>query len=101
MAFEKGKPKPVNGGRKKGTVNKVTADIKEVITKIVEQRIGELNADLDTMSPTSKWMILEKIMKFAYPTLSAQKIDADIKHDGKINITVNYTTPDKDGKAGS
>lgn len=93
MAFKKGTDKPDGSGRKKGSTNKVTKDVKEIISKIVEERIAELNNDLDNMTPSMKWIILEKIMKFAYPTLSSQKIDADVKHDGNIEVRINYINP--------
>ena len=77
-------------GRPKGAVNKVNRDVKAVITKVVEGRLQELDDDLDSMSPFSKWTILLNVMKYAYPTLSAQKIEADINTSGKIEFTIKY-----------
>lgn len=87
--FQKG-----NSGRPKGAVAKVTADVKQAISNVVENRLLELNTDLDNMSPTSKWMVLMQIMKFAYPTLSSQKLDADITTDNKIEIVISYGNKD-------
>ena len=41
MAFEPGKPRPENAGRKKGSTNKATADIKAMINNALTLAGGE------------------------------------------------------------
>ena len=77
-------------GRPKGAVNKVTKDIKETIAKVVEGRLCELNDDLDSMSPFSKWQTLLSVMKYVYPTLSSQKLEATVNQDSKIEFVIRY-----------
>jgi hypothetical protein len=79
-----------NMGRPKGAINKVTPDVKLAIKNIIEERILDLNEDLDRMSPANRWNVLLSVMKFAYPTLSATKIDADIQSESKLQITISY-----------
>lgn len=41
MPFKKGNPKPKNSGRKKGTPNKLTSDIKDMVFNALnDQRVG-------------------------------------------------------------
>lgn len=41
MKFEKGKPRPQNSGRKKGSGNKVTADIRDMIRSALDKVGGQ------------------------------------------------------------
>lgn len=91
--FEKGIAKVANSGRKKGVANKITTDIKTAITAVVENRLTELNADLDNMSAFSKWQVIMGMMRFAYPTLSAQKIEADVNNSGTRELIIRYENP--------
>ncbi|WP_449439622.1 hypothetical protein [Pedobacter steynii] len=87
-SFNKDTNKPK--GRPKGVLNKITTDVKTAVSNIVENRLLELDTDLNNMSATSKWMVLIQLMKFAYPTLSSTKLDANISNNGAIEFVIKY-----------
>lgn len=87
--FQKGDPKPVNSGRKKGVKNKSTQEIRDAIQKVLSNKIDELESDLELMSPFNQWQILDKVAKYFMPALS--KSDDTLEHSGEIQINVSFT----------
>lgn len=88
MPFEKGKvsnPK----GRPKGAKSKTTAEIRRVIQQVMSANLPQLQADLDSMSPGMRWMIIEKMTKYFMPSLT--KNDNQNQQSGEVKITVEYT----------
>jgi hypothetical protein len=59
MAWPKGKPRPPNAGRKKGTPNKVTAEKREMLAAILEKRLPDLDAMIED---TWRGIEIEKTM---------------------------------------
>lgn len=66
------------GGRKKGTPNKTTAEIKAVLTKFVGDNIEQLQAKFDRLEPAQQLQFIRDILRYVVPTISAQTIEADI-----------------------
>jgi hypothetical protein len=62
MAFIEGKEK--TGGRKKGSLNKYSYDVKEAISKIFSENISGLKEDLEGMQPKDRWNVLVRILPF-------------------------------------
>ena len=60
MAREKGSPKL--GGRKKGTPNKVTADIRQRIKTFVENEFDSVVADFSGLEAKDKVALFERFL---------------------------------------
>lgn len=84
MGFEKGKPRPVNAGRKEGSVNKLTKTVKERVLETFNELQEDENANLTAWAKTE----LTEFYKIAAKLIPA---DINAKVEGKI-ITV--ITPD-------
>jgi hypothetical protein len=48
-------------GRKLGTKNKSTQEMRDMIQMVTDKNIERLAEDLDLMSPTNRWMVLPKL----------------------------------------
>ncbi len=57
------------GGRTKGTPNKITAEIREKFATLVNDNIGKLQDDIDTLKPLERIKIMIELSKFVIPTL--------------------------------
>lgn len=88
MKYEKGNPKPENSGRKKGTPNKTTAEIRNILQNVYENNLTRLEADLDKMSPFQRQQTLERISNKFLPNLT--KNENDNTHSGEVEIIVSY-----------
>lgn len=84
MGFEKGKPRPVNAGRKEGSINKLTKTVKERVLEVFNELQEDSEANLLSWAKTEPTEFYK---------IAAKLIPADInaKVEGKI-ITV--ITPD-------
>jgi len=79
---------PANRGRKKGSLNRTTEEIRTFIQQIVDKNLANLETDLSNMNPTNRWIILDKITKYFLPALT--KNDNNNMNSGEVKITVEY-----------
>jgi hypothetical protein len=76
-----GRPKgiPKTGGRKEGSINKVTRETKEVITELLQMTAAKY-AELFMQKQGDDFMEkYEKLLEFAVPKLSRSEIKAEVK----------------------
>lgn len=97
MAFEKGNKK--RGGRQKGTSNKTTQELKEIITRVVGNQLDRLEKDLDMIRKTNPAKAVEissKLIDYVLP--KQQKIDLEGKLQHKVEkVTIQIIGTDEDG----
>ncbi len=91
MAARKGQPKVA--GRKKGTPNIATKDIKEAFKLLVEENIDNMSDWLGRIAvkqPDKALLIMLEMSKRFVPTLSSGTLDVttDIPKTYKVNRTV-------------
>ena len=69
----RGRPKglPRTGGRKAGTSNKVTKDLRETISRFLEQNTGKMQEEYEKLDSKDKLAFLEKMIKYSLPALTA------------------------------
>jgi hypothetical protein len=91
--YEKGKPK--TGGRKKGTKNKTTDEIRMMYQMVLSKKVDQLEEHLETMSPFQQWILLDKLSNKVLPNLN--KNDDSINHSGEIKIIVEYGSDEVEG----
>ena len=82
------------GGRKAGSVNKISQEIRTIFNKLVSDNIDSLQTDIDRLKPLERLKIILELAKFILPTLKAievteennrsfQPIEIIIKNDPK------------------
>jgi hypothetical protein len=82
MAFRKGQsgnPK----GRAKGTPNKTTAEIKEIITRIVGNQLEHIEKDLDKIrksDPAEAMRLSSKFIDYVLPKQTKMEIEGELTH---------------------
>lgn len=67
------------GGRKVGTPNKVTNDLREKFSLLLEDNIDKLQSDLDLLEPKDRIKVLIEVSKFVIPTLKATDTNMKIE----------------------
>lgn len=75
-----------HGGRKKGTPNRLTKDIRAVLKNVVSNEIENLETTLDTLNPKEGLDILLKILPYILPKVD--KIHCE--QDEPIDYLSNY-----------
>lgn len=74
MSREKGRPK--TGGRKKGTPNKVTGDLRTWITELLDKNRNQIEKDIKRLEPEKRVLMFEKLLNYVIPKM--QSIDNQI-----------------------
>ena len=78
--FQKGKEK--TGGKKKGTPNKVTTEIKEAYKMLIEANIPNLTLWLERVAeedPKEALKYLASLSEYVVPKLARTEIQADVE----------------------
>ena len=88
MGLKKGQSNNLNG-RKKGSLNKTTTEIKELMVKFVSKNIDNIQSDYDSLEAREKLMFIEKIIKLIIPSAEA-KGNYDIRFTGNEPINITY-----------
>jgi len=72
----RGRPKglPRTGGRKPGTVNKLTKDLRSTIGNFLQQNAFKMQEEYEKLDPKDKLAFFEKMIKYSLPALSAVDI---------------------------
>jgi len=75
MAKAKGTPK--TGGRKAKTPNKVSGQLREWVSALIDGNRKTFETDLKAVEPQQRLVILERLMAFVIPKMSS--IDASVQ----------------------
>ena len=78
------------GGREKGTPNKITSEIREKFTLLVDNNIDRLQEDINQLEPRDRIRMLLELSKFVLPTLRATEISNN-DEKGFIPVVINFT----------
>lgn len=81
MSRAKGTPK--TGGRKAGTLNKTTSDLKKWVTRLIKDNMVQVTKDFKTLSPRDRILILERLFPYVLP--KQQAIAGYIQNDVKVD----------------
>lgn len=77
-------------GRPKGSKNRSTETIRELIQTVFDNNLDTLQDDLDAMNPFMRRKTLSDLTKYFLPALSKN----DNEHKGAIEIIVKYQNQD-------
>ena len=73
MAFQKGRRK--TGGRKKGTENKTTSDIRKIIYQLINSEA--IVEDLKELEPKERLEFIVKLLPYALPKYKQESDNTD------------------------
>jgi hypothetical protein len=96
MAFVKGQEK--KGGRAKGSLNRSTKELKEMIHNIVEVQLETIEEDLQDLEAKDRLGILLKLVEYVLPKVREQKLDFSNLSDAEIDELINRITDESSRK---
>ena len=73
----KGKTNNPNG-RPKGSKNKVTTEVRDWISKVIDKQRPQLEKDLRLLEPAERWRIIEKLMSYVVPKMQAVEANVNL-----------------------
>lgn len=82
------------GGRQKGTSNRVTAQVKDWLARLINKNRKQMEEDLQALTPRERLQILEKLMGYVVPKQQAvsAKIDYSKLSDEDLDIIITELT---------
>jgi len=93
MAAKKGHIK--SGGRKAGTPNKSTQDMRAWINELLNDSRDLMILDLGKLEPKDRLMILEKFMQYAIPRMQSLSIEGQLAAEYSSLEKLLNIAPDK------
>jgi len=98
MAFQKGQSGNKNG-RPKGAQNKTTAEIKEIITRIVGNQLEHIEKDLDKIrksDPAEAMRLSSRFIDYVIPKQTRIDLEGELTHRvEKVVIEIKKTNDSK------
>jgi len=79
MKIEKKRQKV--GGRKAGTPNRVTTDLRQRIALLIEENFDTIEADFQQLDSEKRLIVLERYLKYCLPPLHSISITGSINMD--------------------
>jgi hypothetical protein len=92
MSKKKGAEK--TGGRKKGTPNKVTTDLRTWVNDLLVNNQATFTEDLKQVEPYQRLAVMEKLLSFVVPKLQNTALDIDFNKltDEQLNKIITEIT---------
>jgi hypothetical protein len=87
MQFEKGREK--TGGRKPGTPNKSSTDIKSRIASLIDSQFELILSDLEMLEPKDRVGAYLKFMEYVLPKQREQKIDLSTLTEEEVDALLD------------
>jgi len=72
------------GGRKAGTPNKTTAEIKEMINQFISGNLDDLQKNYDLLDPKDKLQFFRDLLKFVIPAKESNEININALSDSEL-----------------
>lgn len=91
--MEKGKTNNPNG-RPKGKPNKITQDVRQWLSTVIDKNRRQIERDLKALEPKERLQMLEKLMQYVIPKQQAVSAEVDISTltDEQLNTIINRLT---------
>lgn len=83
MPFKTGKSGN-EAGRPKGTENKATKPLREMITAFVNNNWKQVERDFESLEPKERLLFFERILKYTLPTLQAVNVTNDLEQQLEV-----------------
>lgn len=75
------------GGRPKGSKNKATSELRQVVQDFLDYNIEKIQRDFDALEPKERLDTIIKLLDFALPRLQRSTIDHTVNNDEITTIT--------------
>lgn len=59
------------GGRKQGTPNKISTNVRECFAELISQNLENLQSDIEALEPKDRIKVIIDLAKFVIPNLKA------------------------------
>ena len=91
--MEKGKTNNPNG-RPKGTPNRITADMRDWLSAVIDKNRKQMEKDLKRLEPKDRLQILEKMMQYVIPKQQAVSAEIDFNRlsDEQLDAVIDKLT---------
>ena len=86
MRDDKGRFAEGNTGRKAGSLNRATKDIRDAFSLLIENNIDTLQKDLDSLEPKERVKLLLDMAQFVVPKLRS----IDLQTDEEEIVTIDF-----------
>lgn len=73
------KPRRKTGGRRAGTPNKVTTDLRQRIANLIEKNFDRIESDFTKLDSEKRLIVLERYLKYCLPPLQNLNLQAEIR----------------------
>lgn len=94
MARTKNDGKGRLGGRRKGTPNKVTGNLKAFLADLIDDQREQIVTDLAGLEPKDRLLMIERFMQYVIPKAERQQQE-ETQLPGSININVLSKKPEQ------
>lgn len=75
------------GGRKKGTPNKDTKELRERVSDLIDNNFDRIQADLDQLEPKERLDFLVKLLEYGLPKL--QRVENEMFFEQSIPVNLD------------
>ena len=82
---------PNLNGRPKGSLNKATATTREWVVALIQKNHAQVERDLRQLTPIDRLKIIEKLMTFALPRMTASSVTVNDLSDENLEILIEQT----------
>tara|TARA_B110000902_G_C13905184_1_gene435997 strand:+ start:22 stop:294 length:273 start_codon:yes stop_codon:yes gene_type:complete len=83
------------GGRKAGTPNKITKDLREKFKLLIEDNVDKLQNDIEQLEPKDRIKVIIDLSKFVLPTLRATDLKTNTDYFTPTIINLGNGIQDK------
>jgi hypothetical protein len=94
MPFEKGKPK--TGGRKSGTPNKTTANLRSLINEFLADNFHAVTQEFDQLETRDKINVYLKLLEFGVPKLTRTQTEVSGVDGNSIVTSIRFFDDSKE-----
>jgi hypothetical protein len=78
-------------GRPKGVPNKNSKTTRDFITQLIDKNQGQIVKDLKSLGPKDRLMILEKLLVYTVPKMTASNITIGDLSNENLETLINQT----------
>lgn len=94
MGRIKGSPK--TGGRQAGTPNRVTVELRDFVSNLIDDNRGQILDDLKKLKPTERLSFLERLMQYVIPKQQTVKANVNTDFNGTFCIKARHMLDGKE-----
>lgn len=76
-------------GRPKGSKNKATKNLREIIKTFLEKNADDLQTEFAKLDAKDKLLFFEKLLKFAIPTQQQNQVNFEKLSDEDLDIIID------------